>query len=88
MVCARRSNKVGVLALAVFVSRALDSCSVAVAEWQGFTALPDRVNLVVEGVSMPGAEWGTTKHVLAVTRRDPHQSLQCMIGCTAGGGSK
>jgi hypothetical protein len=37
---------------------------------------------------MSGAKWGTTKDVLAVTRRNPHQLLQRKIGRWASGGSK
>jgi hypothetical protein len=87
MIGAWRANKIRVLTLAIFVSRALDGRSIAIAERQWFTALADRVNLMVERVSMPGAIWETPKHVLAITCRDPHQLLQCMIRCRAGRGS-
>jgi hypothetical protein len=72
MIGTRRANEIRVLALAVFVSRTLDGRSVAIAERQWFTALPDRVNLVVERVPMSGGERGVTKHVLAITGRDLH----------------
>jgi hypothetical protein len=80
MIRAGRADQIGILALAVFVPRALHGRTVAISERQGLSTVSDRVYLVIVRVTVTRAEGRVAKHLLGVTGRYSQQLLDRMIG--------